>query len=107
MLPTIPSRRASGRLHSLRIDPSQDLVGVEAHELADLHEGDPAFAHQPADEDDLDPEPLRHSLDVEEAWTMIVSSSPLRSRTDGGRARSSDHRIGNPTAMRAASTNSA
>ncbi len=60
------------RFHPLPVDPRRDLSGVEADEFADLHERDPPFGHQPADEDDLDPQPLRHRIEAEKRGTRRV-----------------------------------
>lgn len=47
-------------------EPDIELSGVEAHETADLEEGDPAFRHQPAYMARCDAKRLRDSIRVEQ-----------------------------------------
>ena len=53
-----------GRAHPLTVDPDGHLARVESHELADLHEGDPALGHEPADEHHFDTQPLGQLLHI-------------------------------------------
>ena len=57
-------------MHPQPVDPAGHLVGVEADVLAELHEGDAPFGHEPADVDHLDAQPPSESVGVEQRESL-------------------------------------